>query len=85
VLVLGRADVLPSLAQVPVIPLSTQARGLPWEVPISTAEGLISDCVLKPEWIRIVDRVLLGPVIARFPEGRWGEVRNALLEVLGLR
>jgi CRISPR system Cascade subunit CasE len=28
VLVLGRPDLLPSLAQVPVIPLSTQARGL---------------------------------------------------------
>jgi mRNA interferase MazF len=35
VLVLGREDVLPSLSQVPVIPLSTQARGLSWEVALS--------------------------------------------------
>ena len=32
VLVLGREDVLPSLTQIPVIPLSTQIRDLPWEV-----------------------------------------------------
>jgi mRNA interferase MazF len=84
VLVLGRPDVLPSLAQVPVIPLSTQARGLPWEVPLSTAEGLPSACVLKPEWTRIVDRGSLGPLLARLPEERWSEVRAALLDVLGL-
>jgi mRNA interferase MazF len=84
VLVLGRRDLLPSLAQVPVIPLSTRARGLSWEVPLAASEGLPSACVLKPEWIRIVDRALLGPLIARLQEKRWAEVRAALLEVLGL-
>jgi mRNA-degrading endonuclease toxin of MazEF toxin-antitoxin module len=67
-----------------VIPISTQRRGLAWEVPLTTAEGLPQDCVLKPEWIRIVERALLGPVIARYPEERRGEVRAALLDVLGL-
>jgi mRNA-degrading endonuclease toxin of MazEF toxin-antitoxin module len=76
--------VLPSLAQVPVIPLSTQARGLSWEVALSTAEGLPSACVLKPEWTRVVDRLLLGPLVARLGEERWAEVRTALLDVLGL-
>jgi len=84
VLVLGRVDVLPSLAQVPVIPLSTQARGLPWEVALTPADGLPSVCVLKPEWVRIVERSLVGAVIARLPEGRWKDVRAALLDVLGL-
>jgi len=84
VLVLGRADVLPSLSQVPVIPLSTQARALPWEVPLSTDDGLPSPCVLKPERIRIVERGHLGPPIAILPEARWAHVRSALLDVLGL-
>jgi mRNA interferase MazF len=84
VLVLGRPDVLSSLAQVPVIPISTQARGLAWEVPLTTTEGLPSPCVLKPEWIRIVERSLLGPAIARLDARRWPEVRRALLDVLGL-
>lgn len=83
VLVLGREDVLPSLSQVPVIPLSTQARGLPWEVALSEADGLPSPCVLKVEWIRIVDRVHLGPLIATLPEQRWEQVKAALLDVLG--
>jgi mRNA interferase MazF len=84
VLVLGRRDLLPSLAQVPIIPLSTHARGLAWEVPLSMAEGLPSACVLKPEWIRNVERALLGPLIARLPDQRWAEVRATLLDVLGL-
>jgi mRNA interferase MazF len=84
VLVLGRPEILPSLSQVPVIPLSTQVRGLRWEVSLGTADGLPSACVLKPEWIRIVERAWLGPLVARFPEARWGEVRSALLDILGL-
>jgi len=83
VLVLGRPDVLPALDQVPVIPLSTQTRGLAWEVALSPADGLPSVCVAKPEWIRIVERVYLGPWIATLPEARWPEIRAALLDVLG--
>ncbi len=84
VVVLGREDLLPSWAQIPVIPLSTQIRGLPWEVTLTPEEGLASHCVLKPEWVRSVERNLLGPWISSFPDHRWGEVRSALLDVLGL-
>lgn len=84
VLVLGREDVLPSLSQIPVIPLSTQIRSLPWEVSLTPEEGLPSPCVLKPEWMRSVERSFLGPWIATFPSTRWPEVRVALLDVLGL-
>ncbi|HYQ85034.1 MAG TPA: type II toxin-antitoxin system PemK/MazF family toxin [Rubrobacter sp.] len=84
VVVLGRVEMLPSLVQIPVIPLSTQIRGLSWEVQLSTSEGLPSACVLKPEWMRSVDRNQLGPHIARFPAHRWPELRRALLYVLGL-
>lgn len=83
VLVLGRDDLLPSLSQVPVIPLSTQVRALAWEVALSEADGLPSPCVLKVEWIRIVDRSHLGPLIATLPDGRWDQVKTALLDVLG--
>jgi mRNA interferase MazF len=83
VLVLGRQDVLPSLSQIPVIPVSTMGRALRWEVALSVDEGLPSSCVLKPEWVRIVERRHLGPLIASLPENRWSEVRAALLDVLG--
>jgi mRNA interferase MazF len=84
VLILGRPDVLPSLSQIPVIPLSTQIRGLRWEVTLGPTDGLPSPCVLKPEWIRIVDRAMLGSIIAQLPENRWPEVRTALLDILAL-
>lgn len=51
---------------------------------MSITDGLPSECVLKPEWIKAVDRGALGPWIAAFPHGRWGEVATALLDVLGL-
>jgi mRNA interferase MazF len=84
VLVLGREDVLPSLSQIPVIPLSTQVRSVPWEVALTPEEGLPSLCVLKPEWVRSVERSFLGPWLATFPSNRWPEVTVALLDVLGL-
>jgi len=83
VLVLGRATAMSSLSLIPVFPLSTQARNLSWEVKLTTTDGVPSECVLKPEWIRAVEREKLGPRIAEFPERRWSEVRQALLEVLG--
>jgi mRNA-degrading endonuclease toxin of MazEF toxin-antitoxin module len=84
VLVLGADGALPALAQIPVIPLSTQARGLSWEVALSPDDGVQSPCVLKPEWIRSVPRGELGPLITTFPDRRWPEVRAAVLDVLGL-
>jgi mRNA interferase MazF len=83
VLVLGRSDVLPSLSQVPVLPLSTQARGLPWEIALTEADGVPTPCVIKPEWIRVVERAYIGPWIATLPQGRWPEIRVALWDVLG--
>jgi mRNA interferase MazF len=83
VLILGRDDILPALSLVPVIPLSTQARGLSWEVGLGPNDGMPSPCVLKPEWIRAVDRSLLGPRITGFPPDRWPEIERALFEVLG--
>ena len=85
VLVLGRNDSLAAMAQIPVVPLSTQARGLPWEVELTPEEGLPSRCVLKPEWIRSVDRALLGPWLGSLRAERWDEVRDAILLALGFR
>lgn len=85
VLVVARADVLPSLSQVPIIPLSTTTRGLSWEVKLGPRDGVPSPCVLKPEWIRSVERAAIGPLIGKLPDKRWKEIRRALLDVLGLQ
>jgi hypothetical protein len=46
---LGRQAILPSLSQVPVIPLSAQVRSLAWELALTAADGVPSPRVLKPE------------------------------------
>jgi mRNA interferase MazF len=84
VVVLGREEVVPFLSQLPVIPVSSQIRGLPWEVLLGLDDGMPTACVLKPEWILSVERSMLGPLIATLPPGRWPEVRAALLTFLGL-
>lgn len=83
VLVLGRDELLDSLSQIPVIPLTTRTRDLPWEVPLGIEDGLPEPCVLKPEWMRSVERTHLGRWIATFPASRWNELRTALLLALG--
>ena len=84
VVVLGRDDLLPAWSLIPVVPLSTQVRGLAWEVQLGPDDGVPSVCVLKPEWIRAVERTGLGPLIASFPHDRWQEVERAVIDVLGL-
>lgn len=84
VLVLGNPQGLESWSQIPVIPFSTQIRGLPWEVRVGPEDGLGEESVLKVEWIKTVDRANLGPWIASLPENRWPELRAAVLCGLGL-
>jgi len=84
VLVIGRSDLVPSWSLVPVIPLSTQIRGLAWELQLGPDDGLPGMCVLKPEWIRSVRREELGPLLARLPDGRWSDVTRAVIDALGL-
>jgi mRNA-degrading endonuclease toxin of MazEF toxin-antitoxin module len=60
VLVLGRPSVLPSLSLIVVVPLSTTVRSLPWEVMLGEDDGVLARSALKVEWIRAVDRKLLG-------------------------
>lgn len=82
-MVLGRDDLLRSWSQIPVVPISTQIRRLSFEVRLTEADGLPSACVLKPEWIKAVERVHIGPILATLPASRWHEVEQALLDALG--
>jgi mRNA interferase MazF len=84
VLVVARPQLLPSLSLVPVIPISTQIRGLTHEVVFDETDWLGKRSALKPEWIRAVSPASLGPFIASLAEDRWPEVRDAVLHVLGL-
>ena len=84
VLLLGQRGILQSASDIPVVPRSTQVRGLPWEVLLGAAEGFQVPSVLKPEWIRCVPRSEIGPYICTFPMERWPDVRAAVIAALGL-
>jgi mRNA-degrading endonuclease toxin of MazEF toxin-antitoxin module len=64
VLVLGRPDILPSLSQVPVLPISTSARGLSWEVALTEADGVLS--AAQQATVTANSNFLLGQVEAAF-------------------
>jgi mRNA-degrading endonuclease toxin of MazEF toxin-antitoxin module len=49
VLVLGRDELLPVWSLIPVIPLSTQIRGLAWEVELLLAEIEHAEATRPPE------------------------------------
>lgn len=83
VLIVGRNDTLNLLSEVSVIPCSTQIRGHEWEVLLTVEDGMPGPCVLKPEWIKTVERHLVGPWLTSLPPHRWPEVRRALLLAMG--
>lgn len=84
VLVLCRDALIPSLSRVPVIPCTTQVRGIQSEVLLTPADGMPFACVLKPDWIQVVRPQDLRALITTFSPARWGELRTAILHVLGL-
>lgn len=58
VLVLGRHDCVGAFSSLPVIPISSQIRGLSWEVVLRPGvDGVPELCTLKPEWIANVVRL----------------------------
>jgi mRNA interferase MazF len=83
VLILGRPDVL---SQLPVIPLSTQLRGLRWEVALGPDDGLPAACGSEVEEsdgvaagvgrevrvpMVILDRAVTEQLLHRLPRLRW--------------
>lgn len=82
VVVLTRRRVASRLARVLVAPVTTTVRGLPTEVPLGEAEGLVGDCVanLDNSQLVAVDR-LLRPAGAVAPD-RWPEFCAAMAKVM---
>ena len=85
VLVLTRDSVLDYLGEVTIAPITRTVRGLPSEVPLSTADGMPSDCAINCDHLQTVSKQRLGPVIASLGRHRLEQVRAAVLFALGFR
>ncbi len=83
VLVVSPDDQIPQLSQIIVIPLSSRLRGLESEVVLGPEDGLPQRSALKPGWIKSIEKCEVGAFISTLPEGRWNEVRRAILRALG--
>jgi mRNA interferase MazF len=83
VLILGRDEVSDVLAEVIVAPATRTVRGLATEVPVGPDDGMPTECVLNFDHVALARKDRIGGRICTLPDGRWTEVRAALLAACG--
>lgn len=83
VLLLTRDEVVASLNELIVVPVTRTVRGLASEVVLSLDDGMPVMCALNLDHLSLAQRSRLGSVLAVLPEGRWMDVEAALLAACG--
>jgi mRNA interferase MazF len=78
-----RGEVIDSLNELIVVPVTRTIRGLATEVVLTQEDGMPVTCALNFDHISLAQQDRLGPVICQLPDTRWEEVRNALLLACG--
>jgi mRNA interferase MazF len=78
-LILTRDQVIDRLNAAIVVPATRTIRGLATEVVLTPDDGLPVSCALNFDHVSLAQRDRIGPLLCRLPEGRWPEVRRALL------
>jgi mRNA interferase MazF len=71
------------LAEVIVAPATRTVRGLATEVPVGPDDGMPTECVLNFDHVALARKDRIGGRICTLPDGRWTEVRAALLAACG--
>jgi mRNA interferase MazF len=85
VLVLARDEVIHSLHEVIVVPVTRTIRGLQTEVVLTIDDGMPVVCALNLDHVTLARRSRLGALITELPERLWLEVERALLAACGFR
>jgi mRNA interferase MazF len=83
VMVLTRNEVAENLNELIVVPVTRTIRGLATEVILSQDDGMPVTCALNFDHVSLAQKARLGPIVCALPEGRWHEVRSALLIACG--
>ena len=83
VLLLTRDEVVDQLNELIVVPVTRTIRGLATEVVLLPEDGMPVASALNLDHVALAQRDRLGPVICMLPQGRWQEVRTALLSACG--
>jgi mRNA interferase MazF len=82
-LVLTRDAALPVLNSAISVPATRTVRGIPTEVLLTPADGMLQDCVLSLDNITVVAKALFRSKICRLPDQRIREACEALRHATG--
>lgn len=78
VLILTRDSVLEYLNEVTVAPITGTVRGIPSEVFLTTADGMLRDCAVNCDHLQTVSKGKLGALIASLVPAQMADVGNAI-------
>jgi mRNA interferase MazF len=83
VLILTRNEVIDYLNEIIVVPVTRTIRGLATEVVLTPDDGMPVLSALNFDHVALAQRQRIGAIICSLPEGRWPEVRRALMIACG--
>ena len=83
VLELTRDEVIDSLNEIIVVPVTRTIRGLRTEVLLTEEDGMPAACEANFDHLALGQRNRFGSVLCTLSEHRWPEVRTALLTACG--
>ncbi|CAK0781894.1 mRNA interferase MazF [Gammaproteobacteria bacterium] len=83
VLILTRDEVIDTLNEIIVVPVTRTIRGLATEILLSNDDGMPTVCALNFDHISLAQRSRLGSLLAMLPTNRWPDVEHALLVACG--
>ena len=83
VLLLTRDEVVEHLNEIIVAPVTRTIRGIATEVLLTPDDGMPVASAMNFDHVSLAQRDRLGGLLCQLPEGRWDEVREALLVACG--
>ncbi|MCF6286123.1 MAG: type II toxin-antitoxin system PemK/MazF family toxin [Candidatus Hydrogenedentes bacterium] len=83
VLILTRNEVIDRLNEIVVVPVTRTIRGVASEVVLTQEDGMPVVSALNFDHVSLAQRDRIASLLCALPEGKWSEVRNALLVACG--
>ncbi|MBV9787466.1 MAG: type II toxin-antitoxin system PemK/MazF family toxin [Chloroflexi bacterium] len=83
VLILTRDSAIPYLTSITIAPITSTIRGIPSEVILTPADGLLNDCAANFDNLQTVQKANLGTFITHISSMKMRQVRVAIEFALG--
>jgi mRNA interferase MazF len=83
VVILTRNSAIAFLTSITIAPITSTIRGIPTEVMLSQADGLVGDCAINLDNIQTVQKSKMGSFLSHLSVRRMREVRKAIEFALG--